>query len=150
MIYIFLIGAAVALDQMTKYWAVHELMPKKSMEFIPGLLGFRYAENTGAAFSMLRDKQLLLILVTLLIIAVLCGLMVKSIKAGEPLVVKMSYVLILSGAIGNFIDRVRLNYVVDFLEFKFINFPIFNIADICVVCGVILLGYAAIILKYEF
>ncbi len=150
MVYYVMIVAAVILDQLTKYWAVHQLLPVRSMEFIPGFLGFHYTENTGAAFSILRDKQLLLILVTLLIIVLLLGMMTKAVRAGDPVVVKLSYMLIIAGAIGNFIDRARLNYVVDFFEFKFMNFPIFNVADIFVVCGVILLGYAAIFMKYEF
>lgn len=150
MIYFFMILVAVGVDQLTKYWAVTHLMPQKSMEFVPGVLGFHYTENTGAAFSILRDKQLLLIIITLLIIAVLLGMMTKAIKISDPMIVKLSYMLIISGALGNFIDRARLNYVVDFFEFKFINFPIFNVADILVVCGVILLGYATIFLKYEF
>lgn len=150
MIYFLMILAAVAADQLTKYWAVTYLMPQKNLDFIPGFLGFHYTENTGAAFSILKDKQLLLIIVTLLIIVALLGMMTKAVKVNDPLIVKLSYVMIISGAIGNFIDRARLNYVVDFLEFKFINFPIFNVADIFVVCGVVLLGYATIFLKYEF
>lgn len=150
MIYFLMILAAVALDQVTKYWAVTYLMPQRNMDFIPGFLGFHYTENTGAAFSILRDKQLLLIIVTLLIIMALLGMMTKAIKVNDPLIVKLSYVMIIAGAIGNFIDRARLNFVVDFFEFKFINFPIFNVADIFVVCGVILLGYATIFMKYEF
>lgn len=150
MIYFLMILAAVAVDQVTKYWAVTYLMPQRNMDFIPGFLGFHYTENTGAAFSILRDKQLLLIIVTLLIIMALLGMMTKAIKVNDPLIVKLSYVMIIAGAIGNFIDRARLNFVVDFFEFKFINFPIFNVADIFVVCGVILLGYATIFMKYEF
>ncbi len=150
MIYFFMIVVAVAMDQLTKYWAVTYLMPQKNLDFIPGFLGFHYTENTGAAFSILRDKQLLLIIITLLIIMVLLGMLTRAIKLNDPLIVKLSYVMIISGAIGNFIDRARLNFVVDFFEFKFFDFPIFNVADIFVVCGVILLGYATIFLKYEF
>jgi signal peptidase II len=138
------------MDQVTKSWAVNTLMEKGSMPFINGLLGFRYAENTGAAFSILRDKQLLLILMTSVIIMGLIGFMVKAIRMDEHVVVKLSYMLIVSGAIGNLIDRVRLNFVIDFMEFKFIQFPIFNIADVCVVTGVSLLIIATLFLKYDF
>ena len=150
MIYFIGIGFLIAMDQVTKSWAVNTLMEKGSMPFINGLLGFRYAENTGAAFSILRDKQLLLILMTSVIIMGLIGFMVKAIRMDEHVVVKLSYMLIVSGAIGNLIDRVRLNFVIDFMEFKFIQFPIFNIADVCVVTGVSLLIIATLFLKYDF
>lgn len=150
MLYFLAVFIAVVVDQITKWWAVEHLLPVKSIPFIPGILGFHYTENTGAAFSILRDKQLLLIIVTLLIITGMLGMMVKAIKDEAPFIVRAAYVLIISGAIGNFIDRVRLNYVVDFLEFQFISFPIFNVADIFVVLGVIFFGYATLFMKYEF
>lgn len=140
----------LVLDQVTKYWAVVKLMPIKTLPFIEGLLGFRYTENTGAAFSILREKQLLLILLTSVIIVGLFGYMVKAVRTETHIVVRWAYMLLISGAIGNLIDRIRLNYVIDFLEFKFIQFPIFNIADICVVVGVSLLALATLFLKYDF
>lgn len=150
MIYFIGLALLIVIDQLTKSWAVNTLMEKGSMPFINGLIGFRYAENTGAAFSILRDKQLLLILMTSVIIIGLIGFMIKAVRMDEHVVVKLSYMLIISGAIGNLIDRVRLNYVVDLLEFKFIQFPIFNIADVCVVLGIVLLVIATLFLKYDF
>lgn len=150
MIYFIGLALLIVIDQLTKSWAVNTLMAKGTMPFLEGLLGFRYAENTGAAFSILREKQLLLILMTSVIIVGLIGFMIKAIRTDEHIVVKLSYMLIISGAIGNLIDRVRLNYVIDFLEFKFIQFPIFNIADVCVVSGVGLLILATLFFKYDF
>lgn len=150
MIYLISILSLIGLDQLTKIWAVNTLMNQPPQIFIPGLLGFRYVRNTGAAFSILRDQQLLLIIVTFLILAGMTGYMIKAIKADAPKVVKLAYVLVISGAIGNFIDRARLNYVIDFLEFKFIKFPIFNIADVLIVVGVIFLSWAILFLKYDF
>lgn len=150
MIYFLGVALLIVLDQLTKKWAVDVLMEKGSLPFINGLVGFRYAENTGAAFSILREKQLLLILMTTVIIVGLIGFMIKAIRTDEHLLVKVSYVLLISGAIGNLIDRVRLNFVVDFLEFKFMTFPIFNIADICVVVGVSFLVIATLFFKYDF
>ncbi len=148
--YLIAIVVLIGADQWTKYLAVTHLMGQPPKAWIPHVLGFRYAENTGAAFSILRDQQLLLIVLTFLIMAMMFGFMYKAIKTEAHWVVKWAYVLILSGAIGNFIDRVRLDYVIDFLEFKFITFPIFNIADVCVVVGVILLGFSTVFLKYDF
>lgn len=139
----------IILDQWMKNWAIANLMGQGSTTLIPSFLGLRYVENTGAAFSILSGKQLLLILVTFIILGAIMGLFIRSIKTGEHLVVRMSYALILAGAIGNFIDRVRYNYVVDFFEFLFINFPIFNIADISIVVGVILLAFATLFLDYN-
>jgi signal peptidase II len=149
---IYFLGMAllIAFDQWTKKWAIDALMLQGPKSWIEGFLGFRYAENTGAAFSILRDKQLLLIILTSVIILGLCGYLIKAIRTDAHVTVKWAYMLLISGAIGNFIDRVRLNYVVDFLEFRFINFPIFNIADVCVVVGVSLLAGATFFFKYDF
>lgn len=150
MLYIIGIIILILLDQITKFWAINQLAIKGSAPFINGLLGFRYTENTGAAFSILREKQLLLILLTSVIIVGLIGYLIKALRTDTHLVVKWAYMLLISGAIGNLIDRVRLNFVIDFLEFKFISFPIFNIADICVVVGVSLLALATLFFKYDF
>lgn len=148
--YILAMIALIGVDQWTKHWAVVNLVGQSPQTWIPHFLGFRYAENTGAAFSILRDQQLLLIVLTFLIMAMMFGFMYKAHKTDAHWVVKWAYTLILAGAIGNFIDRIRLDYVIDFLEFKFITFPIFNVADVCVVLGVILLGFSTIFLKYDF
>lgn len=150
MIYFITIIALIGIDQLTKIWAVDALMHKGPQGFIDGFLGFRYVENTGAAFSILKDQQLLLILITFVILAGMIGYMIKAIKTEAPIVVKLAYISIISGAVGNFIDRARLNYVIDFLEFKFIRFPVFNVADVLVVVGVILLSYAILFMKYDF
>ncbi len=150
MIYFIGIAIMIALDQATKFWAVKALLEKGSMPFISGVLGFRYTENTGAAFSILREKQLLLILLTSVIIVALMGFLIKALRTDVHVVVKLAYMFILAGAVGNLIDRVRLNFVIDFLEFRFVQFPIFNIADICVVVGVSLLAVGTLFLKYDF
>lgn len=149
MYYYILSVALIIIDQITKKWAIDALMGNSPQILIPGFLGLRYVENTGAAFSILSGKQLLLILITFVVLGAIFGLFFRAVKSGEHFVVKLSYSLILAGAIGNFVDRVRFNYVVDFFEFKFINFPIFNVADIAIVCGVILLAIATLFLDYN-
>ncbi|HSN65158.1 MAG TPA: signal peptidase II [Fusibacter sp.] len=150
MIYFIGIAIMIALDQVTKVWAVNTLVGKGAMPFIGGILGFRYTENTGAAFSILREKQLLLILLTSVIITALIGFLIKALRTDVHVVVRVAYMFLIAGAIGNLIDRVRLNFVIDFLEFRFIQFPIFNVADMCVVVGVSLLAIGTLFLKYDF
>ena len=150
MIYFIGIAIMIALDQVTKLWAVNTLVGKGAMPFISGILGFRYTENTGAAFSILREKQLFLILLTSVIIIALIGFFIKSLRTDVHVVVRVAYMFLIAGAIGNLIDRVRLNFVIDFLEFRFIQFPIFNVADMCVVVGVSLLAIGTLFLKYDF
>lgn len=150
MIYLIGVGVLIALDQLSKYAAVQHVMGNGTQTFIPGVLGFRYTENTGAAFSIFKDKQLFLIVITSIVIAALVGYMLKAIRTDAHLAVRCAYVLLIAGALGNLIDRIRLDYVVDFLEFQFVHFPIFNLADVCVVVGVGLLVVASLFLGYEF
>lgn len=89
---------------------------------------------------MLRDKQALLILVTAIVVGALIYYLIKILKTGE-VAFKLSLAIIIGGALGNLIDRVRLNYVTDFLDFTLINYPIFNLADVFVVSGVVMLSY---------
>lgn len=150
MIYIILIAAFVGLDQFSKYLAQTKLQEIGSYPIIEDVFHLTYARNTGAAFSILRDKQLLLILFTFLAIAMLIGLLFKNVRAGGSLLVNYSLALIIGGAIGNLIDRMRLNYVIDYFDFRLINFAIFNVADTFVVCGAILLAIAVIVLGADF
>ncbi|MGB3368747.1 MAG: signal peptidase II [Acidaminobacteraceae bacterium] len=149
MIYIIIIAACVALDQLSKYLVQTKLQELGSVPIIENVFHLTYARNTGAAFSILRDKQLLLILFTFIAIAMLIGLLLKNIKLSGNLVVNYSLVFIIGGAIGNLIDRMRLNYVIDFFDFRLINFAIFNVADMFVVFGAVLLGFAVLVLKAE-
>ena len=112
MIYFIGMALLIAFDQWTKKWAIDTLMLQGPKSWIDGLIGFRYAENTGAAFSILRDKQLLLIILTSVIILGLCGYLVKAIRTDAHVTVKWAYMLLISGAIGNFIDRVDRKSVV--------------------------------------
>jgi signal peptidase II len=88
----------------------------------------------------LRDKQAFLILVTTIVVGALIYYLIKILKTGE-VAFKLSLAIIIGGALGNLIDRVRLNYVTDFLDFTLINYPIFNLADVFVVSGVVMLSY---------
>lgn len=133
----------VLADRLMKMWAVAQLQPVGSQPLIPGFLGLRYVENTGAAFSMLEGKQIFLIaLTTIALLAVAFVLFVRRPKNKLELV---SLTLILGGGIGNYIDRVAQGYVVDCFEFQFMRFAVFNVADVFVVVGVCLLLLAFIL-----
>ena len=125
--------AIVGLDQAVKYWVVEYLKPIHSIPVIDGVLHWTYAENTGAAFSILSGQRIFLILVPLLVCGLLLYLLLKK-HATHPLG-HWSLVFLLGGAVGNLIDRVLHGYVVDFVDVRLINFAIFNVADIFVTVG---------------
>ncbi len=147
MIYAIISILLVVIDQTSKYFAITHLKPIGSIELIKGIFNLTYAINTGAAFSILSGKQVFLILVTTAITAFLMYYLFKAIKENKSRILKVSLSLIIGGALGNLIDRIRLNYVIDYFDFALINYPIFNLADVFVVCGTILLAYGILFRK---
>ena len=124
----FLISALlVGLDQWSKYLTVQNISLGETKEFIPGFLSLTHLRNTGAAWSLLEGKMIFFYVITVIVSVVIIYLLIKNYKKSIWYSVGLSFVL--AGAIGNFIDRVRLGYVVDMLQTDFMNFPIFNVAD---------------------
>lgn len=128
----------VILDQISKNWASATLFQKEFIEVIPGVFEFRYTQNRGVAFSMLQDQRWVFIPVSVLMTAVLILMLIRSPMRRSKLFC-ISTTLVIAGAVGNLIDRIVLGYVIDFLYFSLIDFPIFNFADCCVVIGAVLL-----------
>ena len=126
-------------DRLTKYLAVINLKDKADFVLIKNVLVLTYLENTGAAFSMLAGKRLIFIIITIVfsVIIFLFFLKIKPERRYSPLYICLT--VILAGAVGNLIDRIMNGFVVDFIYFQIINFPVFNVADICVTLGVIFL-----------
>ncbi len=122
----------VALDQFTKYLAVIHLKDKPAYIIINGILELNYLENRGAAFGMLQNQKVFFIFVAVVILGVIGYVLFKTPDAKKYRILHLLLSLIAAGAIGNMIDRVRFDYVVDFIYFVLINFPIFNVADIYV------------------
>jgi len=122
----------VALDQWTKLWAVQNLMGQPDIVLIKDVLVFQYLENTGAAFGLLKNQAWLFIFFTIVFLAFAIYLFKKMPKTKRFLPLHIIIVVLLAGAIGNLIDRVSYAYVIDFIYFVPINFPIFNIADMYV------------------
>ncbi|MDU1039550.1 signal peptidase II [Enterococcus faecalis] len=132
----FLISALlVGFDQWSKYLTVQNISLGETKEFIPGFLSLTHLRNTGAAWSLLEGKMIFFYVITVIVSVVIIYLLIKNYKKSIWYSVGLSFVL--AGAIGNFIDRVRLGYVVDMLQTDFMNFPIFNVADSTLVVGVI-------------
>ncbi|KXL52452.1 lipoprotein signal peptidase [Anaerotignum neopropionicum] len=131
----------IGLDQAAKYFALINLKPIGSTVLAEGILNLTFVENRGVAFGMFSGQRWFILLLTGVITIVLVYYYGKLPKTREYKFVRMAMVLILAGAIGNMIDRVFRGYVVDFFEFGFIRFPVFNVADIFVVVGVFILAF---------
>lgn len=135
-----MIGILIFLDQYTKHWAVVRLKDNSPIIVIDKVLEFSYLENRGAAFGSMQGKQSFFIILTFIFTIFLLYILYKVPKTKYYTPLICSVVILISGAIGNFIDRASQNYVVDFISAVFIDFPIFNVADIYVVCSMILIA----------
>ena len=132
-----IIALLAAVDQATKVLALNLLKPVGSAEFLPGILGFRYVENTGAVFGSFSDSTVLLSIITAAVILAGLALLIKDKFPNRIYLV--CAVLIIAGGTGNLYDRVFRGFVVDFFEFRFIDFAVFNVADIFVTVGSLVL-----------
>jgi len=128
-----LFAGTLLLDQFVKIWSYDVLRLQKSMVVIPNIISLTYRENTGAAFSILEGKTFFLTIITFLVAL----LIVFAILSGriKNIVAEYALLFIAAGGIGNCIDRISRGFVVDMFEFTFINFAVFNVADIFVTCG---------------
>lgn len=123
----------IVIDQMTKLMAIHGLMNQQPFVILDGILELHYLENRGAAFGILQGKKAFFIIFTILVLAFIAYIYLKRIPDEKKFrLLDGICILFFAGAVGNFIDRVFRNYVVDFFYFKLIDFPIFNVADIYV------------------
>mgnify|MGYP001214577910 FL=1 len=123
----------IVIDQMTKLMAIHGLMNQQPFVILDGIFELHYLENRGAAFGILQGKKAFFIIFTILVLAFIAYIYLKRIPDEKKFrLLDGICILFFAGALGNFIDRVFRNYVVDFFYFKLIDFPIFNVADIYV------------------
>ena len=131
-------AGVVALDQYTKYLTVMNIAQYADVPFLPGFLGFTFVKNSGAAFSSFEGQQWLFALIfAVFTVAILW----EYFKKPMPFTTLERFCIaaIYGGGLGNMIDRVRLGYVVDMIETKFMDFPVFNVADCFICCGCVLL-----------
>ena len=131
---VLMITALVGADQLVKYWAVHDLQPIGTKEFIHigdfKIFDLTYLENRGAIFGSMSGQRWFLVGFTSLV--VLAGIVVLYKVRNRSKLLSIAIALFIAGGIGNLIDRIRYSYVVDMFELKLFKFAIFNVADICV------------------
>ncbi len=133
-----IVFGSVALDQITKAIVVSHMTLHQEVPFLPGFMRFYYTENSGAAFSMLSEHPWVFMVFSVIAMAVIVYLLFRFYRRHPLLAVSLA--MVLGGGIGNMIDRVLNGYVVDFLDFQFVHFAVFNVADIFVTCGSIALA----------
>ncbi|MBD5516138.1 MAG: signal peptidase II [Lachnospiraceae bacterium] len=143
------ICALIALDQYTKYLAVIHLKDKPAYNIINGVLELNYLENKGAAFGMLQNQKAFFIFVAVVTLSVIGYVLFKVPDRKKYRILHLLLSLIAAGAIGNMIDRIRFDYVVDFIYFVLINFPIFNVADIYVTVSTVALVFLLLFVYKE-
>lgn len=119
----------VFVDQYTKYLACSHLKDG-SISLIEGVFQLHYLENKGAAFGILQNQQLFFIVIGIFALLLFSFVYIRMPREKKFLPLRCCIILMIAGAIGNMIDRMRLNYVIDFFYFEWIDFPIFNVADI--------------------
>jgi len=143
-VYIVVFVIAVAIDQITKSIAKTMLDPGEYVNVIGDIFQFTYTENYGAAFGMMQNKQILFYFITALVILLIVYFIVKMPTDSKYVPIGIVLSVVMAGAVGNLIDRLFHTYVVDFIYFRPIDFPVFNVADIYVTVGVILFGILVI------
>ncbi len=132
---ILLVVVVVVFDQAVKVYILNNCRVGQVFGEIPYVADFMYVQNTGAAFSVLSNNTALLTAITVLFLIAI--ILYKIIKKPKTVMENLALALFFAGGLGNAIDRVMYKFVVDFIDIKWFNFPVFNIADIAVVAGAI-------------
>lgn len=127
-----LLAVLIAIDQITKSLAAGRLKNQPPIVLIDGVLELSYLENRGAAFGILQEQKLFFVVIACVFLAVIACVLLKAPTERKYIPLHLLLIVITAGAVGNMIDRLRLDYVVDFIYFSLINFPVFNVADIYV------------------
>lgn len=136
-LYYIFAAVIIGIDQWTKYLTVTHIPLHDVVEVVPGVLSWMYLQNSGAAWSILEGQMWFFYLITLVIVGVIIYYLQKYGKNSRLLSIALAFIL--AGAVGNFIDRLRIEYVVDMIRLEFIDFPIFNVADMSLSIGVALM-----------
>lgn len=145
--YWLIILGVILIDQFTKWLAVKYLKPVHSVPLWEGVLSLTYIQNPGAAFGMLADKRAIFMVIST--IGILGFIVYLFCKKEREVLLDVGLAMVIGGGIGNMIDRVALRYVVDFIDFTLIDFPVFNGADsfVCVGAGIMILAMILAVVK---
>ena len=136
---IIIIGLLTALDQLTKFIITSSFTLYESRPVIKNVFSLTYIRNTGTAWGLFQGQRVIFLIIAAIILVLSFYIMGNIVGQKRYIWAEISIILLVSGAIGNMIDRYNLGYVIDFLHFELIDFPVFNLADIFVVCSMILL-----------
>ncbi len=135
MIYLIIAAVITLADQLLKLWTVSNIDLGGTLSFLPGIMSLTSIRNTGAAFSILADHTWILSLISVIAaVAIVCLILKGSFTSGE----RISLALILGGCVGNAIDRIFRSYVIDMFRLEFVDFAIFNLADVFIDVGAVL------------
>lgn len=134
-----IVAVFLFLDQFTKYLAVRHLKNQPALVLLDGVLELHYFENTGIAFSLFQNRKAFILLTGFLVMAVVVFILFRIPREKKFRIVHVLMSLLIAGALGNMLDRLRFDHVVDFISFVLIHFPIFNVADSYIVVSAILL-----------
>lgn len=134
---IVIVALLLLLDQFTKYLAIEQLKDNPPYVLIEGVLELQYLENRGSAFGMLQNQKVFILFVGIVFMIVILFFLLKLPQLKKFCIVHVLLSCIIAGGLGNMIDRFRFDFVVDFISFVLINYPIFNVADICIVLATI-------------
>lgn len=127
------------LDQLTKYLALTRLKGNPAVVLIDGVLELQYVENTGMAFSLFQDRKVFILAMGFLVMAAILFFLFRIPEGKRFRIVHVLLAALIAGALGNIIDRIRFDFVVDFISFVLIHYPVFNVADCYIVVSAILL-----------
>lgn len=139
MIIALIVFLIVIFDQASKYFADSFLKGAESVSVIPGILSFHYHENKGAAWGILADQRWVFLIISTIAIIGISVYLFCTRKEKFSFLFRLSLAFFIGGGIGNMIDRVALGYVIDFIQFDFFDFPIFNVADSFITIGAFLM-----------
>lgn len=138
---VLIVIALIFFDQLTKYFALNNLRINGKISLIQGVFSLLYVENRGAAFGIMQNMRLFFIILTIIICLFIGYVLYKLPLQKRFIFLRLVCIFLLAGALGNFIDRIVHGFVVDFLYFELIDFPVFNIADCYVTLSTIALFF---------
>lgn len=141
----------IGIDQFTKFLTIKYLMPVGSVDIINNFFKLTYVENRGAAFGIMQGAKWVFVIIAVIILIFAIRYYIKLCKEKKNRLMRVSLLLVVSGAIGNVIDRVFRGYVVDLLDFNVFgyDFPVFNFADICVCVGAAIMIISVLLSKED-